>query len=91
MAAVYGEDQAPASDASLSVQVEAAVTTTSTAAPITTSTTPPTDPSEVAADTTGTLPVTGLQAGLLVGLGSILVVGGLLVVAATRRRRSTPA
>ena len=90
VAAVYGEEQAPASDASLSVQVEAEVTTTTTAAPTTTSTAPATDPAEEATDTTGTLPVTGLQAGLLVGLGSILVVGGLLVVAATRRRRSTP-
>ena len=90
VAAVYGEQQAPASDASLSVQVEPAVTTTTTAAPTTTSTVPPTDPTEQATETTGTLPVTGLQAGLLVGLGSILVVGGLLVVAATRRRRSSP-
>ncbi|MGZ4682554.1 MAG: CocE/NonD family hydrolase [Acidimicrobiales bacterium] len=89
VAAVYGEDQAPASDASLSVQVAAAVTTTTTAAPTTSTTAPATDPDEQAATTTGTLPVTGLQAGLLVGLGSILVVGGLVVVAATRRRRST--
>ncbi len=86
VAAVYGADQAPASDASLSVQVAAEATTT-TAAPTTTTAPPTTDPGgQVAA--TGTLPATGLQAGLLVGLGSILVVGGLLVVAATRRRRS---
>ncbi len=92
VAAVYGEDQAPASDASLSVQVQAEVTTTTTGA-ATTSTAPAADPDEQATDTTdatGTLPVTGLQAGLLVGLGSILVVGGLLVVAASRRRRTTP-
>ena len=88
--AIYGETAAPASDASLSVQIEPAVTTTTTAPGSTTTTAAPSGSDEVAADTTSaTLPVTGLQAGLLVGLGSILVVGGLALVATTRRRRST--
>ena len=92
VAAVYDGDTAPASDASLSVQVDdPATTTTTTAAPTTTTTTaaPAGEPEEQAVGSTGTLPVTGLQAGLLVGLGSVLVVGGILVVAATRRRRSS--
>jgi predicted acyl esterase len=89
--AVYGETEAPASNASLSVQIDSAVTTTTTAPESTTTTAPAGSGDEVAAEnTSGSLPVTGLQAGVLIGLGSILVVGGLLVVAATRRhRRST--
>ena len=88
--AIYDGVDAPASDASLAVQIDDPTTTTTAAPTSTTSTPAAVDPDQEAAatPTSGTLPVTGLQAGLLIGLGSILVIGGLLVVTATRRRRS---
>jgi predicted acyl esterase len=89
--AVYGETAAPASDASLSAQVDAPTTTSSTTPESTTTVSPGGgSDDEVAAETTsGSLPVTGLQVGLLVGLGAVLVAGGAAVVAVTRRRRTS--
>jgi uncharacterized protein len=90
VAAVFGSTVAPASDASLAVQIADPATTTTTGAPATTATGSGAAAAATTTPASGTLPVTGSNVmGWVLG-GAALVVAGAGLLAVSRRRRRLP-